>query len=58
MGALNDPGNIFPIRAIIQMAVAVEYFHPGSYTNDALNDQDFTLISTLVSDNIFSFGST
>ena len=27
MGALNHPVNIFPIGLIIQMAVAVEYFH-------------------------------
>jgi hypothetical protein len=27
MGALNHPGNIFPIPLIIQMTVAVENFH-------------------------------
>jgi hypothetical protein len=40
------------------MAMAVEYFHLGSYNNDVLNGQDFALISTLVSDNISFFGLT
>jgi len=56
MGALNHPGNIFPVSFIIQMTVAVEYFHSQTYINEPLNDQDFTLISTPVSGNIIRFG--